>query len=188
MYKLSDTVIKVRHVPYVLTLYNGFNFSKVKYDWSLSQIVFQYCLNTCHTFMTSQNMSLNGNTMGVTSGARSANPSGAPECILSFSVVRVARSLIFSVVFCWSLFVLVPLAIVLSVRRLFTAFECPFGICKQTYLKTNNYGRRVWVFVFFFISISVYVSVKISAIAFKSVWSPPFLPSMNTYKKGCVTP
>jgi len=86
--------------------------------------------------MTSQNLSLSGNTMGVTSGARSANPSGAPEYIPSFSVIRVARSLMFGVVFCRSLFVLVPLAIVLSVRRLFTAFECPFGICKHILRQT----------------------------------------------------
>ena len=93
--------------------------------------------------MTSQNLSLSGNTMGVNSGARSANSSGAPEFIPSFSVVRVARSLMFSAVFCRSLFVLVPLAIVLSFLLcttfdypivlsvlLFTAFD-PFGILKH---------------------------------------------------------
>jgi len=78
-----------------------------------------------------QYLSLSGNTMGVTSGARSVNPSGAPEFILSFSVVRVARSVMFGVVFCRSLFVLVPLAIVLSVLRLFTAFDYPFVILKH---------------------------------------------------------
>jgi hypothetical protein len=71
--------------------------------------------------MTSRYLSLKGNTTDVTSGAQSANPSGAPEFIPSFSVVRVARSLMFGVVFCRSLFV--PLAIALSVRRLFTAFD-----------------------------------------------------------------
>ena len=80
------------------------------------------CLNICRTFMTSQYLSLSGNTMGVTSGARSANPSGAPEFIPSLSVVR---SLIFGVVFCRSLFVFVPLAIVLSLLFLLTAFDHP---------------------------------------------------------------
>ena len=65
--------------------------------------------------------------MDVTSGARSANHSGAPEFIPSFSVVRVARSLIFGVVFCRSLFVFVPLEIVLSVFLVFMAFD-PFDI------------------------------------------------------------
>ena len=73
--------------------------------------------------MTSRYLSLNGNTTDVTSGAQSANPSGAPEFIPSFSVVRVARSLMFGVVFCRSLFV--PLAIALSVRRLFTLLITP---------------------------------------------------------------
>ena len=81
--------------------------------------------------MTSQTLSLSGNTMGVTSGARSANPSGAPEFIPSFSVVRVARSLMFGVVFYRSLFVLLPLEIVLSVLRLFTSFGYPFCILKH---------------------------------------------------------
>ena len=79
--------------------------------------------------MTSRYLSLNGNTTNVTSGAQSANSSGAPEFIPSFSVVHVARSLMFGVVFCRSLFVLLPLAIVLSVRRLFMAFDYPMVLC-----------------------------------------------------------
>ena len=110
--------------------------------------------------MTSQNLSLSGNTMGVTSGARSANPSGAPEFIPSFSVVPVARSLMFGAVFCRSLFVLVPLAIVLSFLLGTTldypiVLVCPsvYGFCPlwypQTFLKTNNNGGRECTFVFF---------------------------------------
>ena len=118
----------------------------------MSQSVLQYCLSTCRTFMTSQNLLLNGNTMGVPSGARSANPSGAPEFIPSFSVVRVARSLIFGVVFYRSVFVLVPLAIVLSVRRLFTAFD-PFGILKHFLRQTIMADVNVHLWFFFFISI-----------------------------------
>ena len=112
--------------------------------------------------MTSQNLSLSGNTMGVTSGARSANPSGAPEFIPSFSVVLVARSLMFSAVFCWSLFVLVPLAIVLTCLLcttfdypivlsvlLFTAFD-PFGILKHFIRQTimANVNVLLWFFHF----------------------------------------
>jgi hypothetical protein len=60
----------------------------------------------------------------ATRGAGLAYPSGTAE----FSGVRVARSLIFSVAFCISLFVLLPflLGIVLSVLLLIT----PFGIFK----------------------------------------------------------
>ena len=98
--------------------------------------------------MTSQNLSLSGNTMGVTSGARSAYPSGAPEFIPSFSVVRVVRSLMFGAVFCRSLFVLVPLAIVLSVL-LFTAFD-PFGILKHFLRQTIMADVNVLLWFFHF--------------------------------------
>jgi hypothetical protein len=46
-----------------------------------------------------------------------------------FSGVRVARSLVFCVVFCRSLFVLFLLAIVLSIHRC-TNYDYPFGIFK----------------------------------------------------------
>ena len=53
-------------------------------------------------------VSLNSNTTGVTSGADTSNPSGAPEFTpgFYFSWLRVAPSLVFCVVFCISLFVL----------------------------------------------------------------------------------
>jgi hypothetical protein len=53
------------------------------------------------------------------------HPSSPPV----FSRVRVARSLVFCVVFCRSLFVLFIFAIVLSVLR-FTDSDYPFGIFK----------------------------------------------------------
>jgi hypothetical protein len=46
------------------------------------------------------------NTAGVIRGAGAAGASGAPEFTPCFSGVRVARSLVFFVVFCKSLFVL----------------------------------------------------------------------------------
>ena len=52
----------------------------------------------------------------------------------NFSWVRVARSLVFCVVFCRSLLVLFLLAIVLSVRR-FTDSDYPFGIFKLLIVK-----------------------------------------------------
>jgi hypothetical protein len=61
--------------------------------------------------------------MGVTSGAGTAYPSGAPEITPSSNWVRVARSLVFCVVFCRLFFLL---AIVLSVLR-FPDSEYPFG-------------------------------------------------------------
>jgi hypothetical protein len=48
--------------------------------------------------------------MGATSGAGTAYTFGAPEFIHGFIRVRVARSLVFSVVFCRSLFVLLSLS------------------------------------------------------------------------------
>jgi hypothetical protein len=48
-------------------------------------------------------VSFNSNTIGVTWGARTANPSGSPQV---FSGVHVARSLVFCVMFCRSLYVL----------------------------------------------------------------------------------
>ena len=60
-------------------------------------------------------VSFNSNTTGVTSGAGTANPSGAPEFISGFREVHVARSLVFYVMFCRSVLVLFLLAIVLSV-------------------------------------------------------------------------
>ena len=58
-------------------------------------------------------VSFNSNTMGVTSGTGTVNPPGAPELIPDFNGVRVARSLVFCVVFCRSLFVLLSFVIVL---------------------------------------------------------------------------
>ena len=48
-------------------------------------------------------VSFNNNTTVVTSGAETANPSGAPEFTPGFSGVRLARCLGFCVVFCRSL-------------------------------------------------------------------------------------
>ena len=63
--------------------------------------------------------SFNSNTIGVTWGARTANPSGSPQV---FSGVHVARSLVFCP------FVLFLLAIVLSVLLWFTDSDYLFGI------------------------------------------------------------
>ena len=67
-------------------------------------------------------------TMGNTSIAVTAYPSGTHEFTLGFSRIRV-RSLVFCVVFCRSLFVAFPFTIGLSVLR-FTASHYPFGIFK----------------------------------------------------------
>ena len=64
--------------------------------------------------------------MGDTCGAGTIHPCRVPEFIPDFSVVRVGRSLVFSVVFFRSLFVLFPLAIMLSVLLRFTASDYPF--------------------------------------------------------------
>ena len=81
------------------------------------------------------------NTIGVTSGARTSYPSGAPEFTPVFSGVCVTRSLVLCVIFvdrvcslvlfvlAIVLSVLLLLVIVLSVLR-FTDSDYPFGIFK----------------------------------------------------------
>jgi len=62
---------------------------------------------------------------------RTANPSGAHEFTPSLSGVRVARSFVFCVEFCRSLFILFLLAIVFSVLLRFTAYDNLFDIFKH---------------------------------------------------------
>jgi len=67
--------------------------------------------------MTYHRVCNKSNMTGATCVAGTADPSGAPEFTLGFSGVRVARSLVFCVVFYKLLIVLVilfPVAIVLS--------------------------------------------------------------------------
>ena len=97
------------------------------------------------------------NTIGATSGARTAYPSGAPEFTPVFSGVCVTRSLVLCVIFvdrvcslvlfvlAIVLSVLLLLVIVLSVLR-FMDSDYPFGIFKR-FLKrgrciTNITTRR----------------------------------------------
>ena len=75
-------------------------------------------------------------TMGATSGAGTAYPSGAFDFTLVFCGVRVTRSLVFSAIFCRSLFVLFLLAIALSVLR-FADSDYPFGIFKLFYTEST---------------------------------------------------
>ena len=73
--------------------------------------------------MTYHRACIKSNTSDAICGAGTAYPSGAHE-FPGFSRVRVARSLVFCLVFCRLL-----LVIVLYVRR-FMAFDYPFGIFK----------------------------------------------------------
>ena len=68
------------------------------------------------------------NTMGVTRGAETAYPFGAPEFTPILSGVHVSRSLVFCVVFCRSLFVL--LVIMFFVLLRFSDSDYPFSIFK----------------------------------------------------------
>ena len=73
------------------------------------------------------------NKTGTTCGTGTAYHSGASQM---FSGVRVARSLVFCVMFCKSLFVILSfflLAIVLSVLHRFTASDYPLRY-RQTFL------------------------------------------------------
>ena len=70
-----------------------------------SQILCSVCRNhnpVLSSLVTYQWECNKSNTTGATSGAGTANPSGAPSVLRR---VRVAQSLIFCVVFCMSLFV-----------------------------------------------------------------------------------
>ena len=49
-------------------------------------------------------VSFNSNTTGITSGAGTANPSGAQEFFIVFSGVRVAQCSLFCVAVCRSMF------------------------------------------------------------------------------------
>jgi hypothetical protein len=69
----------------------------------------------------------NRGTTGVTCWAGAACPSGAPD-FPGFYWVRVARSLIVSVVFCRWLFVLLLLVFVLYVLLRCTASDYPFDV------------------------------------------------------------
>jgi hypothetical protein len=82
-------------------------------------------------------VSFNSNTTGVTCGVETANPPGAHEFIPVFSEVPVARSLVFCIMFCRSLFVLFLLVIAFSVLR-FTASDYLFGILDLRRLITSG--------------------------------------------------
>ena len=72
------------------------------------------------------------NTIGATSGTRTAYPSGTPEFTPVFSGVCVTRSLVLCVIFvdCVCSLVLFVLVIVLSVLLRYTDSDYLFGIFK----------------------------------------------------------
>jgi len=75
------------------------------------------------SLMTYHRVCSKSNTTGATSGAETAYLSGASELTLGFCGVCVPQSLVFCDVFCRSLFVILLLAIALSVRFLFSNFS-----------------------------------------------------------------
>ena len=88
--------------------------------------------------MQQKNLELLFNSRGVTSGAGTAYPSGAPEFTPVFLWGSCYSILSFICLFCWSFFVLLYfcpfvlflLATVLSVPLQYTDSYCPFGIFK----------------------------------------------------------
>ena len=72
-----------------------------------------------------------------------------------FSEVRVARSLVFCVVFCTSLLVLFLLVIVLSTLLRFTNYDYPFGIFKL-FLLINKQNTTFQVY-----KLSYYLGIQI---------------------------
>jgi hypothetical protein len=76
---------------------------------------------------------------GVTNGAGTVDPSGAPEFTPVFSGVCVTRSLVLCVMFCKSLFVIFILVIALSVLG-FTVPDYNFSIFKLFLELLPGYG------------------------------------------------
>jgi hypothetical protein len=70
-----------------------------------------------------------GNTMGATSRAGTAHPSGEPAFTPGLSEVHVARSLVFCEVLCRLVFVLCD-------------SDYPFGICQQFLVRLNIFHQN----------------------------------------------
>ena len=86
-------------------------------------------MSTCIWFRVVMFVSFNSNMTSANSGAGTTNSFGSPE-------VRGVQSLVFRVVFHRSLFVILCLAILLSVFLLFMAY--PFGILKPFFSTVNS--------------------------------------------------
>ena len=97
--------------------------------------------------------SVNRNTTGVTSGGKSANPSGAPDSTPGFSGVRATRSLVFCVVFCRSLFVFV-------LFYFEHCFVCPlnYGFCLPISIFSSVISNELIVYNVFVLWIIVCLS------------------------------
>jgi hypothetical protein len=100
--------------------------------WTINTVICSVCRNhnaIIFTFKISHRVCYKSNTTGTTCGAGIAYPSGAPEYTSDlYSEVRVARSLVFYIMFCKSLFVLFLFAIVLFVCLRVTISDYHFGI------------------------------------------------------------
>ena len=110
-----------RNVRFVLT-----SIYRVCVLFTLFVFIYAYW---CRTRFLYQMMfgSFSDNTTSVTCGAETAYPSKTSP---DFSVVRIARSLVFCVKFCRSLSVLFLLTIVFDVIPRLTAFDYSFAIFK----------------------------------------------------------
>jgi hypothetical protein len=95
----------------------------LNHKWPRVCFIYRNHNPTLSSFMTYHLVCSKSNTMYATSGTGTAYHSGAPDSM----PVRVARSLVYCVVHCISLFVPFPLVIALSVFP-FTASDCPFAI------------------------------------------------------------
>ena len=124
--------------------------------------------------------------MGVTSGAGTTNPSGAPEFTPVFSGVRVTRSLVLYVYFvdlCLSFCSFFLLAIVLSVILQYPDFDCPFGIFKLFCHNRSVYCSNLCSPVVFYHSVWTVVLL----LCFTSVWTVVvFLYLDRSYSQRCL--
>ena len=94
------------------------------------------------SFMTYHRACNESNTTSVTSGAWTAYPSENLSPPPGFSGVRVIRFLVLYVMFWRSLFVLLLLAIVLSVLLRITTSDYPFGIFKPLIRNLQKQGTH----------------------------------------------
>ena len=106
-----------------------FKSSKASYIYStLKHFMFDTCLiYSIRIFLSVYYVQL---TTGVTSGAGTAYPSGAPEFTPGFKWGSCYAIFSFLCMFCSSLFVLFLLTIVLSVLLRYTDSDCPCCIFK----------------------------------------------------------
>ena len=132
--------------------------------------------STCHkhfpvlsSFMTYHRVCNESNTKVATSGTSTSYPSGAPEFTPVSSEVHVARSLVFCVVFCGSLFDLFPLAIVLFLLLRFTDYDTLLVSSNSFYVICSKLSILTWHFYIYAVRSNICSMVALPFTIYKFV-------------------